>query len=467
MPLDGKQLDELLSGFIDGELTDEELALFEKAARDDVRIAQQIESLRRQSSWVWQVGQSQLSHLADRTPSSKITAEISAEITSERHVEALPPRLPPRLSVEAIIAEAQRRGRELGLPATHHVRLAADDQPGADPTVRLPAPVADESRGAGDFKRATKSRDRRNEAWLALGGLVAAAAVLVAVAWPKLQLQNRQSTPSNELAQHAGQLEGQPERDPEVQFDRRLANDLDSAVGAEGQVPAESLAEKVASNEVDAPNALAPSAADEVAASSLVGMSDGLAYALVVDVEVSAQAERGRVLEKLLTSAGIPLAPPVAVNAEILKALDDSRLVVRDPGSKVHAVSIQVVRGGLQELDGALRRVWQDSDSFPNVGLNLSIDSRAALMREMLRSSGDRFAPTDRFAVPLTFGSDTLAPLQGDVPAGRSSPLMADDAGVQYVSNSQRENGWESLGEFTETTSQALATILLVIHYAD
>lgn len=463
MPLDGKQLDELLSGFIDGELTDEELELVEKAARDDVRIAQQIESLRRQSSWVWQVGQSQLSHLADRTPKVEVIAKIAAEITAERHAQALP----LRLSTEAIIAEAQRRGRELGLPATHHVRLAADDQRGADHTVQLPAPVADESRDAGDAKRAAKSRNRRNEAWLALGGLVAAAAVLVAVTWPKLQLQNFSSTPSNQLAQRDGQLEVQSERAPDLQLDRQLAHNLDSAVGAEGQVPAESLAEKAAPTEVDAPSALGPSAVGEVAASSLVGMSDGLAYALVVDVEVSAQAERGRVLEKLLTSAGIPLAPPVAVNAEILKALDDSRLVVRDPASKVHAVSIQVVRGGLQELDGALRRVWQDSDSFPNVGLNLSIDSRAALMREMLRSSGDRFAPTDRFAVPLAFDSETLAPLQGDVPAGRSSPLMADDAGVQYVSNSQRENGWESLGEFPETTSQTLATILLVIHYAD
>src|SRR5690606_25920201 len=133
----------------------------------------------------------------------------------------------------------------------------------------------------------------------------------------------------------------------------------------------------------------------------------------------------------------------------------------------VHAVSIQVVRGGLQELDGALRKVWQDIDSFPNVGLNLSIDSRAALMREMLRSSGDRFAATDRFAVPLAFDAKAPVTPPGDMPAGRSNPLLADDDGVQYVSRSQRENGWESLGELPGVTSQSLATILLVIHYAD
>lgn len=443
MPLDGKQLDELLSGFIDGELTDEERELVEKAARDDVRIAQQIESLRRQASWVWQVGQSQLSQLAAKAP--------TAGITAEHHAEALP----RRLSVEAVIAEAQRRAHETGLPAKHHVRLATDDRRIAEHAVQLPAPVADESRVAGDSKRAAKSRQRRIEAWLALGGLVAAAVVLVAVTWPKLELQNLPSTPSNQLAQHDGQLE--------LQLDQQL----DGVVGGDGPVPAESLADKAAPAETDSMDALANSAIGESADSSLVGMSDGLAYALVVDVEVSAQAERRHVLEKLLTAAGIPLAPPVAVNAEILKALDDSRLVVRDPASKVHAVSIQVVRGGLQELDGVLRRVWQDSDSFPNVGLNLSIDSRAALMREMLRSSGDRFAPTDRFAVPLAFGQETLAPPQGGVPAGRPSPLMADDAGVQYVSSSQREDGWESLGELSGTTSQSLATILLVIHYAD
>lgn len=444
MPLDGKQLDELLSGFIDGELTDVERELVEKAARDDVRIAGQIELLRRQSSWVQQVGQSQLNQLSQLSPNA--AQEHSGSTLAQR-----------------VIAEARQRGRELGLPATHYVRPDEGDM------VHLPAPGAyvsqsGDSMGAGDSKPATKSSRRRIEAWLALGGLAAAAAVLLAITWPKLEQQNLPSTPSNQLAQRDNQ--------PQLQHDQRHADKPDGAVVPEALAPAESLASKAAPLGPSSTSALARDEADEAAGSNLVGMSDGLAYALVVDVEVSAQAKKSRVLERLLTAAGIPLAPPVAVNAPILKALDDSRLVVREPTSTVHAVSIQVVRGALHELDGALRGIWQDSDSFPNVGLNLSIDSRAALMREMLRSSGDRFAPTDRFAVPLAVDQVALAPalgngIQRDAPAGRASSLMADDAGVHYVSSSQRENGWEGLGELSGTTSKSLATILLVIHHAD
>ena len=462
MPLDGKQLDELLSGFIDGELTDVELELVEKAARDDVRIAERIELLRRQSSWVQQFGQSQLEQLSQFSHQSQSNqqSQLTPDASQERSSSTL---------AQRVIAEARQRGRELGLPATHYVRSAERD------VVHLPAPGADVSRGASksgvDAKRATKSSSRRMEAWLALGGLAAAAAVLLAVTWPKLEQPNLPSTPSSQLAQHDNQ--------PQLQHDQLLADKQDGAAVSEQLAPAESLASKgapLASRTAPlgsgTTRALTLDEDNAAAGSNLVGMSDGLAYALVVDVEVSAQAERSRVLEKLLTSAGIPLAPPVAVNAQILKALDDSRLVVREPTSEVHAVSIQVVRGELQELDSALRRIWQDSDSFPNVGLNLSIDSRAALMREMLRSSGDRFAPTDRFAVPLAADQVALAPalgngIQGDAPAGRASSLMADDAEVHYVSSSQRKNGWEGLGELSGITSKSLATILLVIHYAD
>ncbi len=421
MPLDGKQLDELLSGFIDGELTDEERDQVEKAARADVRVAQQIEALRRQSSWVCQVGQQQLTQAALREPTKEHNR-------TQKHAR-------PTFA-DAVIAEAQRRGRELQLPATHHVRL------GAGETVQLRA-ATDALVDGGSSQRASQSHPRRSRAWLAAAGVATAAVVLLAITWPVL----RQPSPAfSPPASSSASLSATASSNQLAQLDDQ------SAVPADSQFAAERQADTAQ--------------ASQAAGSSLVGVSDGLAYALVVDVEITSQAAKSRVLEKLLTAAGIPLVPPVAANTEILKALDDSRLVVRDSTSGVHAVSIQVVRGGLHELDGALRKVWQDRDSFPNVGLNLSIDSRAALMREMLRSSGDRFASTDRFAVPLSFGQVPTA-TEGDLPAGRASPLMAADVGVQYVSSAERESSWESLGELPGTTSEALATILLVIHYAD
>lgn len=408
MPLDGEQLNDLLSGFIDGALSEVERAQVEEAARSDARIAQRIKTLEQQSSWIRQCGNELVNAAAASSPQSSLA--------------------------QRVILESQRRARELGLPDNHYTKPYA---PGtAEPTQVSPAPETS----------VALASSRRSSRWLAGSGMVAAAALLISVTW--LTLVHRSGTnpvakPDDNSIATIEVLGGEREKGNEAQEGERHSN--------------EPL-------EIDA----------QSMGSSLVGKSDGMSYALVVDAQVTAKARREQVLERILAGSGIPMVAPLMANAEIRKVLDDSRMIVRNPTADANLVSIQMLRGDIHELDLALREVWKDVESFPNVGLNLSIDSRATLMRAMLRSSETLYLPSESFAIPLAVaGSPTTNELVdrandvGDPISGSASPFPANDGNVQYVSSSQRASGWMGAGDLTVSPPDTVATILLVLHLVD
>ncbi len=89
MPLDGEQLNDLLSGFVDGELTQEERALVEEAARGDARLGEQLKQLRQQSSWVQQAGNAianDLSAFSKRLPSVPSLFELAYRPDHEQYL---------------------------------------------------------------------------------------------------------------------------------------------------------------------------------------------------------------------------------------------------------------------------------------------------------------------------------------------------------------------------------------------
>ena len=91
-------------------------------------------------------------------------------------------------------------------------------------------------------------------------------------------------------------------------------------------------------------------------------------------------------------------------------------------------------------------------------------------MREILRSAGNRFAPTDRFAMPLAIDQtamDLRSTGQAVPVPGQVSPFPGADGGVQYISKSQRDSGWEGMGELSSGQLDSMATILLVVHGVD
>ncbi len=383
MPLEGEKIDELLSGFIDGELNDVERKLVEEAARADVRIEQRILLLRRHAGEVSELGQ--------------MLAEARTESSVERRATL----------ADAVIAQARRQSASLGLPAHHYVHGYAHSS--------APASV---------LTRAWTQRSSTQRAWIA-GSLATAAVVLLAVFIP---WQTKVAQPVH--------LAGSDFNNPE----------------ASGSIEAGSI-ETSPTKIIDT--------TDQAPAARVVGRFGDLSYVMVVDIQVTLEGLNQRVLEDVLAAAGIPRTRALPVNAEMLTALDESRMIVdSQTSSSAQKMYLTVVHADMDDIDTALRTIWEDQRHFPNVSLNLAIDARTALVREILNSTGGRFSFSDSFAIPLTAAE--AAPQLTAV-----SPFAGTTDRVRYISSSQRASGWGGSDALTVGPSTSMATILLVTHVAE
>ncbi|MCA9131974.1 MAG: hypothetical protein KDA45_02420 [Planctomycetales bacterium] len=108
MPLDGEKLDELLSGFVDAELSPAELKLFAEAVEGNASLQQRVEQLRRQRNELHGLG-----------------VQLSA------------PGGLPNSFADRVIAAARQQAAQSGLPPSHHVRRG-----GIQPTVSPAAPAS-------------------------------------------------------------------------------------------------------------------------------------------------------------------------------------------------------------------------------------------------------------------------------------------------------------------------------------
>ncbi len=438
MPLDGNQLDELLSGFIDGQLTAAERQMVEQAIAGDSSFAERVEQLRLQSLSLRALGDALLA--ASPVADSRRNQTLSNSPDSRANPNAPNPNA---LSTQ-VIKLAQQRAAELGLPAKHYLR---SDSTGVD----VPLPDAALAISPTVLREPVQAIGSQLRRWLAVGALAATAATVLVIA-----NTGRQPAAVPTVTQH--NIPAEKNTRPKFPTPSEIPQ-------------TELLAESASTTSSSEPTR-------PPADSNLVGQFGTMSLVLVVDVQVTSRALRSGAVDRILATAGIPLAPAVTADQNILKALDESRLVVRGQSGVTGDVFVHVVRGDMIELDSALRTLWQDRDSFPNVGLNVSIDARATLAREMLRSLGNRYSASDRFAVPLVSApteattQDELlnSPSSGGTVAG-SSPFPASQAGQLYISNNQRARGWNDAAMLPTATptaqSDAMVTILLVLHRVD
>ncbi len=390
MPLDGEKLDELLSGFIDGVLTEAERKIVEEAARDDARIEQRILLLRRQAGEVGEVG--------------KLLVEQShRQLDLNRHQSL----------AETVIAQARQQAVRNGLTKTHFVHGHADRN---ENLVTVSSP------------RSASLLRRPGKRWIVLtGSMAAAAAILLALALNR----SNESNPATDVASST------PNVVPDLP-ESMLATGATSSHGSP-------------SRDLPTPDNSSP---------RLVGQFDHLTYVLVADVQITSAGIREEILESVLAGAGISRVEPVVADAKIIKALDQSRMIVEPKGKPSERVYIMVIRAEMNDIDAALRNIWKDSLHFPNVNLNLAVDARAGLVRDILNGTSGRFSLNDSFAVPLA----------GESPAPRlaaSSPFPGPTNGVSYVSSSKRASGWGGADALSVPPSDSIATILLVIHVAE
>ncbi len=388
MPADGENLDELLSGFIDGELNDQELQLVNESLRDNPSTLARVADLRRQSQLVYNLGQAIASHAATSHPAASHSAAsfsalaMAGQPSGKSHSANV-----PGCSdfAKSIIAKARQRAIESGLPAEHYVHGAghANDVGIVDPGTS-----------------STAKRSSRRFAVLAAGGLTIAASLALLFAWPG----------------------GSGEKDPPLAVQPEEAAISEPAVVYVDELPQ-----------------LPP-----------------ITYVLVVDVQVTAEAWKAKVLEDIWASAGIAFEKPVSVNSEISKAVDDALVISQPSAQDVEEKFVHVIRANMEQIDDALDIVWSDNVSFPKVKLNFAIDVRAELVRLMLKGMGKRFSASESFALPLSPAESTGVP----------SPFVGAEGSVKYISSVERNRGWEA-SPLAQGRPSEMATVLVITHIAN
>jgi hypothetical protein len=104
---------------------------------------------------------------------------------------------------------------------------------------------------------------------------------------------------------------------------------------------------------------------------------------------MSPEAWKDGYFDTLLQRIGVPMASPIAADAELTKLLDDSLVSVGSADSAEAAdqgkAALIFIRAKGQGIDRLLVALSSDRQHFPKVSYNLAIDSERLLLRQLLR----------------------------------------------------------------------------------
>ncbi len=142
----------------------------------------------------------------------------------------------------------------------------------------------------------------------------------------------------------------------------------------------------------------------------------GSSFLLIVDVSSSSEIETNEVLSRILINFDIASARQAEVDGSTLEALKQTRLVdVRKPDDSTRGESVSVdlvfVKSRASRLDAAILNVMSDIEAFPEFALDVAMDPPSMeLFRELQHvqevdlSSTERNSGTVSVASKLAFG---------------------------------------------------------------
>lgn len=412
MPIEGEQFDELLSGYLDGQLSDLEM--------EQVRAELEFSESARQ----------QLRELED------LRCELKAHFASSQpdSCEAGPIPL-GRDFTARVVAAAQAEAARLGLPEEHHVRKGV----GSAENVGHPSVPA--------------KRDKPNLRWqpVVLASAVLAASILLVLYLPSLLTPRSTGTVATGTVDTGGVDTG-----PAAEA---LVENRDPASGGAAVDPGPSGA---AVTDLAGPTQEPVSGNVQLAfgqggsepAQYVSELNFGLTYLLVVDVEITVEAAQRAELQRILEANGILESQPIIANDEVQKVIADARMSVTEGGQD--AASIYFMRAPIENLGAALDQIYKNQNDFPRVSFDLGFDSpQTRLMQTIARSTGRRFATNQKFAAPIVVG------------AGQSvgTQLSGVEPPQRYVSSSARSQGFGELpptGLQSPATATSLETVLVI-----
>lgn len=423
-------LDELISGFLDGELEPQELRQLEEILQRDPEAARRLKLLQ--------------------------SARAALSRPTEHH---LPDSFAQRV-LEAARAEANR----LGLPDSHPIRLGESGNKGrlgsassAPATVVLP-----------EVSYPLPS-SRSGRYWQAVGLGVAASLLIGAGSFWWISRSLDSGPAPLPLAGNGTQLNGNPAKDtntepqnapnntitvkPETQMAQNSgdAKTLEASSDPKNSIttpedlspstsksPVENIASSDAANKtpkLPANNATNPTspAIDSQEMKSLAsaaGTAESLNILMVVDLELSAQAWNDRTFSKIINEFGIAYDKPLVADSKLVDQLEASSLVSAEaPNTKVDAEADEVyfvfVQARAARLDSAINEMYQRAEEFPEVYFDLAMDAPCQDVLKRLES-GSKFEDDSEdvfgIATPVAQSADGLEGFASHAPRGRRVP---------------------------------------------
>ncbi|MCY2981767.1 MAG: hypothetical protein NTU79_24165 [Planctomycetota bacterium] len=113
-------------------------------------------------------------------------------------------------------------------------------------------------------------------------------------------------------------------------------------------------------------------------------------YALVIDVSIDKVAIENRALESILKSHDVVYAEDLIINAEQLAALEDSQFIGRANAVESEKMGVMFIRAPIDKLSLAIEEIADRYKDFPEFSMDLAYDSSVKLLMKQL--SGIRVA---------------------------------------------------------------------------
>lgn len=372
-----EQLDELISCYLDGELSQQESQLLESRLQSDPEAARRL----------------------------RIMKEARKAL-----LETQSYRLPDNFAARVLLA-AQKEAERLDLPADHPIRLAESSQRSEKSVQEIAAVTL-----ATSPANSTPVSSKKSNPWSWAYAAAAAAVLMGGVIW--WQSQDATNNPStDQLAQDDPAAKQEPVTVPNTvsppqphvtlpEGDSRLAtngdNNSSNAQPLENKTdtkPSENKSDiaTIANNDSTSDNTAAkpdsvtpptPLASDAEMLKNLASDGGGnvetMNVLMVIDITMTKEAWESQAFSKIVNEYGIRYDRPIVADESLNKALENSKLVAKagtdatpvEPVINGNTGDVQLVfvQARAARIDNAIKDIFERIDEFPSLYFDLSMD---------------------------------------------------------------------------------------------
>jgi hypothetical protein len=430
-----EHLDELISGYLDGELSQPESQELEEILQRDSEAARRL----------------------------RLMQEARKALTESSNY-----RLPDGFAAR-VIAAAKREAEQQKLPSTHPIRLAQqrDHVPDNDSSYSSTPSLEPASVRRANAASSGSDSDRSMERWKWTTFAAAAVVLLIASVWWANQSSNDQDQGSNlvqnePLPNNGNQLptelepsivEGAnaPDAAQIATSDNKPTDDLNQPPQ---EVPprdgtlaaAQSNNSNVAVNDnagdTKSPSPMTPTTPElnntemlkDLASSPDVKL-DSFNMLMVIDVNLTPEAWENRTFSKILAEYGISYERPVIADEALSKSLEAGSLVAKSSSDKptgpaegevAEDVHLVFVQARAARIDMAIKDVFERVEEFPNLYFDLSLDAPCQDVVARLETAAKFIDDSEEvfgIATPVNNGQVDEPAFAGAKPRGAAIPV--------------------------------------------